>query len=150
MACYSLCQYTATVIDEFFFSYLADFEFLYQDIILNLTFVFILGNIPTAERLSKEKPSNSLFSVGNIVQLLLFYLIQFSVQILAIFAAGGPYANSLNYYNIAGMKVNHERFSANNNTFLIDSTESNITFILSDMFILASILGFMITKPWKK
>ena len=84
------------------------------------------------------------------MQLLLFHLIQFSAQVIGVLAAGGPFADTLNYYTIAGLKVNYKKYIAANKVLLIDSTESNITFLLSDMFIVASIMAFMITKPWKK
>lgn len=45
MACYALTQYTSSVMDQFFFAYPADFQFVYQDLFLNLTFVFLLGTL---------------------------------------------------------------------------------------------------------
>ena len=123
MACYALTQYASSVIDQFYFAYPSDFQFIYQDIILNLSFVFLLGNIPTADTLSKERPSNTLFSAANLTQLVLFHLIQVAAQILAVLAAGGPFANSLNYYSIAGVRVNYQRYVAKGKGgFLYDCT----------------------------
>ena len=34
--------------------------------------------------------------------------------------------------------------------FLKESTENNIAFLVSNCFLLASIIGFIITQPWKK
>ena len=34
--------------------------------------------------------------------------------------------------------------------FLFESTENNITFLVSNFLLLASIIGFIITRPWKK
>lgn len=112
IACYALTQYSASIIDQFFFSYPADFQFVYQDLVLNAFFVFILGNIQTEDKLCKEKPSNTLFSVANITQLVAYHIIQTASQILCVVAAGGPYADSLNYYAIAGEKVNFKRYQS--------------------------------------
>lgn len=32
----------------------------------------------------------------------------------------------------------------------MESTENNITFLVSNLFLLATIIGFIITQPWKK
>ena len=83
------------------------------------------------------------------MQLLLFHLIQFAAQVIGVLAAAGPFADTLNYYAIAGLKVNYKKYAASK-VFSVNSTESNITFLLSDMFIVASMFAFMISKPWKK
>ena len=151
MACYALTQYASSIIDQFYFSYPAQFQFIYQDIILNMSFVFILGNIPTADSLTKEKPSNTLFSFANITQLVFFHLIQLSTQLLAVLSAGGSFADSLNYYQVAGVKVNYQRYLAKGKGgFLYDSVENNTLFLVGNFFFLGSIMGFLITRPWKK
>ena len=71
-------------------------------------------------------------------------------MILGVMMAAGPYSREVNYYKIGGVKVDYQQYHAGQNTFVISSIESNITFLLSDMFILASMMGFMITKPWKQ
>lgn len=98
IACYALTQYSASIIDQFFFSYPADFQFVYQDLFLNAFFVFILGNIATEDTLCRERPSNTLFSLSNITQLVSFHIIQTAAQILCVAAAAGPFADKLDYY----------------------------------------------------
>lgn len=123
IACYALTQYTGTVMDQFFFSYPSDFHFVYQDLVLNAFFVFILGNIATEDKLCKEKPPNSLFSVANLTQLIVYHLIQSSAQIMCLLAARGPFSESLNYYEIAGEKVNFQRYKdQGRGDFLFEST----------------------------
>lgn len=77
-------------------------QFVYQDLFLNAFFVFILGNIGTADELCKEKPPASLFSFANVMQLLFFHVVQTAGQILAVVAAGGPFAETLDYYSQGG------------------------------------------------
>lgn len=123
IACYALTQYSATIISQFFFSYPADFQFVYQDLVLNAFFVFILGNIATEDKLCKEKPSNSLFSLGNLTQLVVYHIIQTSAQILCLLAARGPFADSLKYYEVAGEQVNYQRYrDQGRGDFLFEST----------------------------
>jgi hypothetical protein len=118
-----LTQYTESIIDQFFFSYPADFQFIYQDLFLNAFFVFILGNIATADHLCKEKPSASLFSVANITQLLFYHVIQTLGQILSVMAAGGPFADTLNYYSVGGEQTNYKKYVAQGRgDFLKEST----------------------------
>lgn len=64
--------------------------------------MFILGNIATADKLTKEKPSATLFSLGNITQLLVYHVIQTVGQILSVMAAGGPFSDRLDYYSTGG------------------------------------------------
>ena len=99
----------------------------------------------------KEKPPASLFSFPNIVQLLFFHIVQTAAQILAVVAAGGPFADSLNYYSIGGEDYNYKTYvSKGKGDFMKESAENNITFLVCNFFFLASIIGFTITKPWKK
>ena len=98
MASYALTQYTMSIVDQFFFSYPADFQFVYQDLFLNLCFVFTLGNIATEDHLSLRRPTNSLLSWGNITQLLVYHIVQSVLQVLVVLAAGGPFSDALNYY----------------------------------------------------
>ncbi len=85
--------------------------------------MFILGNIATEDKLCKQKPSNTLFSVANITQLVVYHVIQTAAQILCVVAAAGPFADSLDYYAIAGEKVNYKRYqSQGRGDFLMEST----------------------------
>ena len=45
-----------------------------------------------------------------------------AAQLLGVLMAGGPFATDLNYYAVAGMKVNHQKYVKNNNTLVYGST----------------------------
>lgn len=102
MATYSFTQYTSCVILQYFYSYPPDFQFVFWDVCLNISFVFLLGNIGTATELTKQRPPSTLFSFGNVLQLLVFYMLQLAVQLLAIMAIRGPFADNIDYYAIGG------------------------------------------------
>jgi magnesium-transporting ATPase (P-type) len=84
MAIYSLIQYTSTIICEMFLQYPADFQFLYWDLVLNFLPIVFVGYTATADRLSIEKPRDTLFSVTNIAQILVMFGIQFAGQIVSV------------------------------------------------------------------
>lgn len=66
-------------------------------------------------------------------------------------AAGGPFSESLNYYSIAGQDTNYQRYlKEGKGDFLMGTTENNAAFLVGNFFLLASVMGFIITKPWKK
>ncbi len=89
--------------------------------------------------------------MGNITQLLTFHIIQTSAQILSVVAAGGPFSDKLDYYSTGGEEVNYKKYiSQGRGDFLKESTENNITFLVCNFYFLASIIGFTITRPWKK
>jgi len=66
MAAYALTQFSSSIIEQYFYSYPSDIQFVYWDLFLNMAFVLLLGNIPTVKNLTIERPSSSLFSIGNI------------------------------------------------------------------------------------
>jgi cation-transporting P-type ATPase 13A2 len=151
MACYALTQYAMGIIDEFNFAYPAQFEWIYQDMGLNFLFVMLLGNIGTVDRLTKQKPTNSLFSFPNILKLVVFHVVQLATQVLVIVAARGPYAESLHYQQTSSFQKNYQLYLANGQSgFLYHTTENNALFLVANFFLLGSEIAFLITKPWKK
>jgi len=108
MAIYSLIQYSSSLICEFFLQYPADFQFLYWDICLNFFLILFIGYTGTADKLSIEKPRNSLFSFTNIMQIIVMFLLQFAGQICSviIFRETDP-----EYYRqFGGLDYSRERF----------------------------------------
>ena len=151
MATYSFTQYTSSVILQYFYSYPYDYHFVFWDVCLNISFVFLLGNIGTATELTKQRPPSTLFSFANILQLFVFYLLQLAVQLLAIMAIRGPFADNIDYYAIGGEEVNSRRYRAEGaSDFLFDSPECNVIFLVSNFSYLGGIIAFTVTKPWRQ
>jgi cation-transporting ATPase 13A2 len=86
LALYSLIQYTSSNICIYFYSYPGDFQFLYWDVFGNFFFFIVFGYTQTADKLSKEKPSRSLLTVTNLLQVFIMFIIQLAGQVLMIFS----------------------------------------------------------------
>jgi magnesium-transporting ATPase (P-type) len=84
MALYSLIQYTTTVIVEFYYGYPADLQFLYWDVGCNFFFFLTIGYTASSNRLSKLRPSDTLFSFSNLTCVICMFLIQLMGQFLVI------------------------------------------------------------------
>jgi magnesium-transporting ATPase (P-type) len=99
MAIYSLIQYTTTVLSQKFLQYPGDLQYLYWDLALNFFFILFIGNTKTAGSLTPERPRSSLFSVTNVVQMIIIFGIQAAGQIsmIAIFQRADP-----DYYGVIG------------------------------------------------
>lgn len=106
MASYSLTQYTTSIIDQIFYSYPADFHYLYWDIACNFFFIVVFGFTGTAEKLSLAIPNNSLFCFTNLFQILFYFGVNVVGQIGMILALSGPFDSTINYSSIAGMENN--------------------------------------------
>ena len=84
MAIYSLIQSTESIILEFYLSYPADLQYLYQDLILNFALIVFIGYTGTSEKLTTQRPRNTLLSLTNMFQIMFMFLIQLLGQILSI------------------------------------------------------------------
>ena len=84
MAMYSLIQFTSSLVCEYYLQYPADFHYLYWDICMNFLLILFVGYTATADKLSVQKPRNSLFSATNLFQIMIMFVIQFAGQIFAI------------------------------------------------------------------
>lgn len=84
MAIYSLIQYTSSLICEYYLQYPADFQYLYWDVCLNFFLILFIGYTGTADKLSIQRPRNSLFSLTNTVQIIIMFILQFAGQICSI------------------------------------------------------------------
>ncbi len=82
---YSLIQYTTAMITQYLYCYPSDLKFVYWDLAGNFILLFSYGNIETADKLTKEKPSNSLFSFSNLWQLFSMLFLQFLGQLVCIY-----------------------------------------------------------------
>ena len=92
MALYSLIQYTSTIIAQLYFAYPSDFHYLYWDLAGNFFFFLTFGYTGTVRKLSRDRPSSSLFSITNIFQVIFMFVIQLIGQIIMIIAISGPFA----------------------------------------------------------
>ena len=106
MALYSLIQYTSTVICQFYFSYPADFQYLFWDIFCNFFFFLTFGYTKTADRLSKAIPNSSLFSLSNLFQIVTMFVIQLIGQIIMIVGISQVFDEDIDYQSTAPEPVN--------------------------------------------
>ncbi len=86
MAIYSLVQYTTATITFLYYAIPSDLQYLYWDLFCNFFFIVVIGYTHTADKLSVEKPNNSLFCLTNILQVLIAFGIQVVGQISMILA----------------------------------------------------------------
>lgn len=110
MASYSLVQYTTSIICELFYAYPPDFNYLYWDIFCNFFFIVVIGYTATEEKLSVDKPNNSLFCMTNLAQVMIVFGLQVLGQISMILALGGMFNEDLNYKDTGGFNVNKVRY----------------------------------------
>jgi hypothetical protein len=102
MALYSLIQYTTTVVSEYYFSYPADLQYLYYDLGNNFLFFLTLGYTSTLKKLSTLIPSDSLFSLSNILCVFIMFIIQMIGQISVLFIMKYPFNSQINYSQKGG------------------------------------------------
>lgn len=150
MALYSLIQYTSTVIVEYFYGYPADLEYLYWDLACNFFFFLTIGYTASSEHLSTLRPSDSLFSVSNIVCVLVMFIIQLVGQLsVIIIMANGTFSEILDYPNKAGETVNLAAYLVDY-TFVQTTYEVQSIFMFSNFMYVFSVIAFSISRPWKK
>jgi magnesium-transporting ATPase (P-type) len=118
MALYSLIQYTSTVITEYYYGYPADLEYLYWDLGCNFFFFLTIGYTASSENLSKLRPSDSLFSVSNIICVLVMFIIQLIGQFSVIFVLSNqPFYDIMDYGNTGGEVNDLNLYFTNGNQF---------------------------------
>lgn len=149
MASYSLTQYTTSIINQLFYSYPADFHYLYWDIGCNFFFIVVFGFTATANKLSAAIPNNSLFCFTNLFQILFYFGVNVIGQVSMVLALAGKFNSTINYDTVGGMTVNSERYTAEEG-WLVDSPEGNILFLFSNFLYLATLCAFSIGAPWRK
>lgn len=110
MALYSLIQYTSTIITQFYFSYPADFQYLYWDLAGNFFFFLTFGYTGTVKTLSRHIPNNSLFCVTNIFQVIFMFAIQLVGQICMLLALSGEFNGDIDYENNGGQSINEAKY----------------------------------------
>ena len=104
MASYSLTQYTSSIIAQLFYSYPADFHFLFWDIGCNFFFIVFVGYTATTKKLSLAIPNNSLFCFTNLFQVLAAFFLNVVGQISVILALSGLFATATDYANTGGIQ----------------------------------------------
>ena len=99
MAIYSLTQYTSSVITQYFYVYPSDLQYLYWDVACNFFFFTTIGYTASEDYLSKLIPSDSLFSLSNIICVLVMFVLQFVCQVLSIaIMTIEPFSTYTNYW----------------------------------------------------
>lgn len=111
MAIYSLIQFTSSLVCEYFLQYPADFQYLYWDICMNFLLILFIGYTGTADKLSIQKPRNSLFSVTNLFQIMVMFVLQFGGQVFAIWLFA--YINPGYYSSFGGQDISRENYIKN-------------------------------------
>lgn len=149
MALYSLIQYTSTIIAQFYFSYPADFQYLYWDLAGNFFFFLTFGYTGTVKTLSRHIPNNSLFCFTNIFQVIFMFVIQLIGQICMILTLSGDLGNEIDYLNNGGQSINEAKY-VEEEDFLLSTPENNIIFLFTNFMYIFSLLAFSISKPWRK
>lgn len=150
MALYSLTQYTSTVITQYYYGYPADLQYLYWDVACNFFFFLTIGYTDSTEELSVLRPSDSLFSVSNIVCVLVMFIIQLVGQISTIILMSNePFSTMIDYYNNAGEAINLQAY-IDTQDFSLTNFEVQTIFMFSNFMYLFSVVAFSISKPWKK
>lgn len=112
MASYSLVQYTTSIICELFYAYPADFHYLYWDIFCNFFFIVVIGYTATSDKLSIEKPNNSLFCFTNLIQIMIVFGLQVLGQIMMILSLSGAFNNDVGYAQNGGFDNNITAYNA--------------------------------------
>lgn len=147
---YSLIQYTSAVLCQYMFAYPGDFCFLYWDIFGNFLFFIVFGYTGTADTLSAQKPSRSLFTLTNLLQVAIMYLTQLAGQILMIVSISNFFANETDYWEIGGSENNYQGYKDNDNEFPTSTPETDVIFLFSIFMYIFSFIAFSISKPWRK
>lgn len=147
MAIYSLIQFTSSLVCEYFLQYPADFQYLYWDICMNFLLILFIGYTGTADKLSIQKPRNSLFSVTNLVQIMIMFVIQFGGQVFAIWLFS--YINPVFYNDNGGQEISRQNY-IDSGAFALNGVEGNTVFVFVNNIYLASVLAFNISRPWRK
>eukprot|EP01016_Furgasonia_blochmanni_P055327 TRINITY_DN9233_c0_g1_i2.p1 TRINITY_DN9233_c0_g1~~TRINITY_DN9233_c0_g1_i2.p1 ORF type:complete len:273 (-),score=89.28 TRINITY_DN9233_c0_g1_i2:301-1062(-) len=81
MALYSMIQFTSVIILYFHQVYLADMQFLFQDLLLVTPVFFSIPQTPPFDKLSKQLPSDSLFSLTSLASVIGQTLLQMAGQV---------------------------------------------------------------------
>jgi magnesium-transporting ATPase (P-type) len=115
---------------------------------LNFFLILFIGYTSTADKLSIQKPRNSLFSVTNIAQIIIMFILQFFGQICSVLLF--KYTNPLYYSEFGGFDNSLVAYHKNENTFNLAGVEGNAVFIFVNNVYIASVLAFNISNPWRK
>ena len=106
MATYALTQYVVTAISEIYFSYPAEYQYMYWDLACNFIFIIFVGNTATAPTLSSARPSKSLFCFSNLFQVLFAFILVVIGDISMILALSSLFSEIIDYPNVGGFETN--------------------------------------------
>jgi len=116
MASYSLTEYVTTAITEIFYAYPSQYEYMYWDIGCNFFFILFVGYTATADKLSIERPSNSLFCFSNLFQVMFSFALNVIGQICMVLALSGAFSSVVSYSVNGGFDVNLAAYLSNGAT----------------------------------
>ena len=150
MALYSLIQYTTVVICQYNFSYPSNGQFMYWDIFGNFFFFMTVGYTATTEKLSAAKPSKSLFTITNLAQIGIMYLLQLLGQLFMIYSLENFYPVESGYESAGGGDDGYTRYKNNGEHYPLDTPETNILFLFSNFMYIFSFVAFSYSRPWRK
>lgn len=75
---------------------------MYWDLACNFLFIVLVGRTGTAETLSAARPSNSLFCVSNLFQVMFSFVMVVVGDICVVSSLSGRFAEDIDYPNIGG------------------------------------------------
>lgn len=102
MASYALTQYLVTTISQIFYAYPAQYQYMYWDLACNFVFIILVGRTGTASTLSIARPSNSLFCVSNLFQIVFAIVLVVIGDVLMITSLSGQFSSIIDYPNVGG------------------------------------------------
>ncbi len=76
---------------------------MYWDLACNFFFIIFVGFTATADKLSIQRPSNSLFCFSNLFEVLFSFCFVVLGQISMIFALSGKFAITIDYEHVGGL-----------------------------------------------
>lgn len=138
------------MIVQYMYSYPSDYQFVYWDIFGNFIFFMTFGYTGTANKLSKDKPSYVLLSFTNLLQIFVMFFTQLFGQLLMIYSLSNIFSDDIHYPQKGGPDNNYQRYIDGNNSYALDTPETNILFLFSNFMYIFTFLAFSFSKPWRK
>ncbi|XP_012945191.1 probable cation-transporting ATPase 13A3 [Aplysia californica] len=146
MALYSFIQFVTVLILYTFLTNLADFEFLYIDLVITTSIAVLMGNTAAYHRLVKQKPPGSLVKASNLCSII------FQVTLVAGFQlAGFFYMQQQPFYNAPESNHTRElRTKVAKNAEETMTWESTVMFLLSSFMYISVAFTFSRGPPFRK
>ncbi|GAB1609336.1 cation-transporting ATPase 13A3-like isoform X2 [Argonauta hians] len=134
MALYSMIQFISVLILYTYATNLADFQYLYIDLVITTSVAVLMGYTSSNEKLSVKKPAGSLIKLSNIFSILSQILISICFQ-----TATFLYLQSQSWYKVTTSKAEN-----------IPRSETSVVFLVSSFQYIFVAFGFSKGPPHRK